>query len=174
MNIDPEQSDDGILWHTAVHEAGHAVIGRILNLPCGKATIVPDFDEETNGFALVTREPDTNRAHWYDHHDKWRGLEVVFHANILVSMAGAEAERVVIGCDYGGDSDDETNISWMGASMMDTLSPERDRLLAQLRRHTSRLVRKHRLRIERVAFALMEHRTLQGHEIDELVSSPIE
>ena len=29
---------------TAVHEAGHAVIGRILKQVCGSVTIVPDHD----------------------------------------------------------------------------------------------------------------------------------
>ena len=28
--------------HTAVHEAGHAVIGRVLGIPCGHATILAD------------------------------------------------------------------------------------------------------------------------------------
>jgi hypothetical protein len=31
----------------AYHEAGHAVIGRVLALPCGSATIVPDYDVNT-------------------------------------------------------------------------------------------------------------------------------
>jgi hypothetical protein len=25
-------------WHTAIHEAGHAVIGRVLGTACGKVT----------------------------------------------------------------------------------------------------------------------------------------
>jgi hypothetical protein len=28
--------------HVAVHESGHATIGRVLNLTCGVVTIVPD------------------------------------------------------------------------------------------------------------------------------------
>jgi len=30
--------------HTAFHEAGHAVIGRVLGMACGQVTIVPDHD----------------------------------------------------------------------------------------------------------------------------------
>ena len=32
------------LLHIAVHEAGHAVIGRVLGMECGPVTIVPDDD----------------------------------------------------------------------------------------------------------------------------------
>jgi len=32
------------LIHAACHEAGHAVIGHVLKLPCHGATIVPDED----------------------------------------------------------------------------------------------------------------------------------
>jgi hypothetical protein len=34
-----------------VHEAGHAVVGRVLGLTCGRATIVPDYTEMTWGYA---------------------------------------------------------------------------------------------------------------------------
>jgi len=37
---------------TAYHEAGHAVIARLLGLPCGKATTVGDNEEEL-GHAVV-------------------------------------------------------------------------------------------------------------------------
>jgi hypothetical protein len=30
------------LWRTAIHEAGHAVIGRVLGMVCGYATIIPN------------------------------------------------------------------------------------------------------------------------------------
>jgi ATP-dependent Zn protease len=37
--------------HSAVHEAGHAVIGRVLGIPCGHATIL--VDEGSAGHSLA-------------------------------------------------------------------------------------------------------------------------
>jgi hypothetical protein len=34
----------------AYHEAAHAVIGRVLTLPCGRATIKPDHDSAGHSF----------------------------------------------------------------------------------------------------------------------------
>jgi ATP-dependent Zn protease len=41
------------LRRTAIHEAGHAVVGRVLGTTCGEATIVPDYDEMTAGAIRV-------------------------------------------------------------------------------------------------------------------------
>jgi ATP-dependent Zn protease len=38
---------------TAYHEAGHAVIARVLTLASGPATIKPDYDEGTAGFSIT-------------------------------------------------------------------------------------------------------------------------
>ena len=48
------------LEHTAHHEAGHVVIGRVLGLPCGSATIIPD--EDSSGHAIT--------------HDPWKALHI--------------------------------------------------------------------------------------------------
>ena len=45
--------------HTAIHEAGRAVIGRVLCLECGYLTIEPDEDASAAGHA-VTRTPTTS------------------------------------------------------------------------------------------------------------------
>ena len=41
---------------TAYHEAGHAVTGRVLSLPCGYATIRPDYAKAIAGH-VITPEP---------------------------------------------------------------------------------------------------------------------
>lgn len=46
---------EGAARHTAVHEAGHAVVAVMLGLPCSGVTIVGD--QESEGHALI---PD----HW--------------------------------------------------------------------------------------------------------------
>jgi ATP-dependent Zn protease len=39
------------LRHTAYHEAGHAVVGRVLGLTLGEATIVPDYEAGIGGYS---------------------------------------------------------------------------------------------------------------------------
>jgi ATP-dependent Zn protease len=52
--------------HTAFHEAGHAVIGRVLyRMPCGRVTIKADFEEEVAGHA-ITATPGKVIAYWWD------------------------------------------------------------------------------------------------------------
>ena len=38
-------------WSTAIHEVGHAVIGRVLKLSCGAVTALPD--EDSAGHAII-------------------------------------------------------------------------------------------------------------------------
>ena len=38
---------------TAYHEAGHAVTGRVLTLPCGYATIRPDYAQAIAGHVIT-------------------------------------------------------------------------------------------------------------------------
>jgi ATP-dependent Zn protease len=42
----------------------------------------------------------------------------------------------------------------------------------RMRRQTRRLIRKHRDKIERVAAALIERKTLEANEIDALIAGP--
>lgn len=153
---------------TAVHEAGHAVIGRVLGLPCGHATIVAD--EDSSGHTL-TAPPDEIREYWFDHDDKWRSQGTAIRARIMTFMAGAEAERVVLGKCKGGDGRDRYEIVTMAASIFETpLGDDWDRWEARLRRHTTALCRRHRATIERVAQALSERKTLSAQELDALVA----
>ena len=41
------------LRRAAYHEAGHAVVQRVVGMLCGSATIVPDHEEMTAGFAII-------------------------------------------------------------------------------------------------------------------------
>jgi len=38
---------------TAVHEAGHAVVGRVLGLPCREATIVANVNLREAGYSIT-------------------------------------------------------------------------------------------------------------------------
>jgi hypothetical protein len=70
----------------ALHEAGHAVISRVLQLPSGAATI-----------------DGAPRAYLQDDH----GL-----ASLLTAMAGSAAERELVGV-AGGTDGDRPKVEWL-------------------------------------------------------------
>jgi hypothetical protein len=165
------------LRHTAVHEAGHAVVGRVLGLLCGPATIVPN-EEETAGVAIV-HDPWMTASHWdqklYEHvmsggdgpAPKSRAYRSFFRAAILARMAGAEAENVILGQCAGGDGDDEYWIAMVVDSGDAEFSEaEWERSEPRMRRQVGCLIRRHRDKIENVATALLERCTLSAAEID--------
>jgi hypothetical protein len=49
--------------HTAFHEAGHAVIGRVLDLVCGGASIAPNEAENEAGHAIIA-DPWRTASEW--------------------------------------------------------------------------------------------------------------
>ena len=155
---------------TAYHEAGHAVIGRVLKLPCGPASIEPDHDSSGHSMVAQPHEIQTmwgkRRPHYSD--------DSVMRARIMAFMAGAEAEK-----EFGflpeGDSDDRYQIACMLEGELLPLSwsdEKKERYEQRLRSKTRGLVRRHRQSVERVAKALLKHGTLQADEIDELISRP--
>ena len=155
---------------TATHEAGHAVIARVLTLLCGGATIVPNFETGGAGHA-ITHDPLECASDW-DRRDKLRHDSAVWHARIIAFMAGAEAEQVLLGATQGGDGDDRYQIKLM-AEELDCDSDEWVKLEARLRAMTRMLIRRHRNRIERVADTLLAKRKLSAKEIDKLAGRSI-
>src|SRR6478672_11015359 len=85
-------------YATAVHEAGHAVIGRILGLPCGTVTIEPSDDQEL-GHADVD---DPGRV-WQRGDGPRRPL---IEKSCVCLYAGREAERIIAGSAEVGDGPD--------------------------------------------------------------------
>jgi hypothetical protein len=91
--------------------------------------------------------------------EKIRPEKYAIHARGMVSMAGAEAERVLLNqSDNGSDRTDRANI--------DSLIRD-DRLKGRLRKMTWQLVRRHYLAIEHVAETLVAANTLSGEHIEE-------
>lgn len=157
--------------HTAVHEAGHAVIGRVLGVPCGHATILAD--EDSAGHSLAAPPQETLERWWHNLGRYYREEASAFHARIMTYMAGAEAERVLLGACNRVDENDLGEIAWMANSAgYDTFSGAWTRRKGQLRRQTIRLLRKHQATVRSVAEALMEKGFLTSEEIDALVSQP--
>jgi hypothetical protein len=159
----------------AVHEAGHAVVGRVLGYPCGGATIIGNAAEGEVGYSVAC-DPWLASSIWDARQMQAAALgkstkcrDVVrsaFRARILIFMAGAEAERELLGIDAQGDGDDRREIEltaqFGGAELSDGWEP-------RMRRQTRQLVRKHRSAIERVAHALIDKQTLAGTRLDRLV-----
>jgi ATP-dependent Zn protease len=159
--------------HTAYHEAGHAVIGRVLTLLSGGATIEPDYEAESAGCA-ITENPHACERAWEKRGKVRYSLDVALHAQIITSMAGAEAEIVLLGQTDGGAGHDRLKIGIMAQNLSIPLEHFWERTEPRLRAFTRRLVLRHREPIERVAAALLEKKTLSGAELDKLVGRSVD
>ena len=100
------------LKQTAYHEAGHAVVGRVLTLHCGGATIRPNYAELVAGHT-ITHDPHACLYEWEKRGHVRDSQDSVHHARIMTYMAGAEAEMILLGSGGVGDSDDRYQITLM-------------------------------------------------------------
>jgi hypothetical protein len=73
-------------YRTAIHEAGHAVIGRVLTLSCGHATIKPN--RHFGGHVII--EDQYFCAEEWDKRGKLRGNNAGWHAQISASWPAAK------------------------------------------------------------------------------------
>jgi hypothetical protein len=157
--------------HSAVHEASHAVIGRVLTHPCGGATIVRDHVAGEAGHAIVA-DPWACICQWEIRGKvRWSG-SAVWHSRIISFMAGTEGELVLLGAPRVGDGDDRYQIDLM-ANELDLEPADWVRREARLRAITRALLRRHRTRVERVAEALLDQGTLGGEAIDSLAGRSV-
>ena len=147
--------------HTATHEAGHAVIARVLTLMCGGASIRP----VGNGRAMI-HGPFECEGEWIGR-AKWRSGGAVYRARIIAFMAGTEAEIELLGATQGADDEDRCQIALMAKELY---SCDLDRL----RMMTRMLVRRHGDRIERVAAALLAEKELSREQVDELTGCSVD
>ena len=158
--------------HTSIHEAGHATIGRVLGLRGGQATIVSDEARNSAGHSIM-HDPYETLRDWQSR-GKYRGNEMksALIGRILMIMAGAEAERVILGRCRGGDSYDRRDIGLIVDEYPIGSAPEEfwEKTEPRLRKHTRTLVRRHRAKIERVAAELMKKGTLSPDDITGLLA----
>jgi ATP-dependent Zn protease len=145
------------VWSTAVHEAGHAVVARVLGLQCGKVTIAANYRTRDAGYGVIA-DPWAAVARW-DERGKYRPAEAALRARVIAYMAGREAEEELLGHCPGGDGDDQYQI----ALMLDTLG--QTELEPRLRTFARAIVRRHRSKIEALARALMERRTMSDKQV---------
>ena len=150
--------------HTAIHEAGHAVIGRVLGMVCGDASIEQDSDSA--GHAIIGPPYATLEA-WLDH-GKFRELSSVFVGRTLALMAGREAEEECLGHSELGDGGDLNEIGVMWPYLPCVIEDD-DQYEGRLRARTRGLIRRHRRVIERVAADLIAGSALSADEVDAIV-----
>jgi ATP-dependent Zn protease len=156
---------------TAFHEAGHAVIARVLTLAAGGATIKADYTEGSAGHT-ITLDPYACLDEWEKRGKVRDQADAVWHARIMAYMAGAEAEAVLLDRKAIGDGYDRREIARMAGELC--YSAPWDTLEPRLRTMTRMLVRRHKARIERVAKALLAKTTLSAKQVDKLVGRSVD
>ncbi len=147
-------------WATAVHEAGHAVIGRVLKMTCGYVTIVADDDSAGHA---ITADPWAIMYDW-DRRGHGRTARTVFRGRVLNLMAGAEAEIALLGHCKGGDGDDRYQVDMMLESEAGAADGDNERLERRLRQATRMLVRRHIGKIDGLARALWRLGTIEDDD----------
>jgi ATP-dependent Zn protease len=135
---------------TAYHEAGQAVITRVLGYKVGFITIVGGDTADTTG-ETVPLEGEKQRS---DH-------------QVIISYAGPEAQEKF---DRGSLSAED--VRWDYAKMLNLTSRlgVDDETKDACRRQARELVKRHWTSIKRVAQALLQRGTLQSVEIDALLA----
>jgi hypothetical protein len=98
--------------------------------------------------------------------------DAVWHARIIASMAGAEAEVVLLGSAQGGDGDDRYQIALMAEELENCADWKK--LEDRLRAFTRMLVHRHRALIERVAAELLDKKTFSGEELNSLIGRSVD
>lgn len=140
----------------AFHEAGHAVIGRVLNICC-TASI---GDRDSVGDAMID-VPSVILQEW-EYQGRFRELSAVFHASIITLMAGEESAGMFTER-RAGDHGDQAKIALMLAEVAS--KDQAERVEARLRFWTRTLCRRHAERIKLVAGALLQKGSLTDEEI---------
>jgi ATP-dependent Zn protease len=158
--------------HTAVHEAGHAVLQFVTGIGLKSVTIVPDFDEMTSGHALHYGEsPDEGS----DAKALLTYAEDAYYLRHAVGYyAGAEAIRQIRPQDEaeaGADSDMREAEDAVGRITDD---PESfDLYVALAKRRCTLLVDHYRPEIEAVATTLLDRSTMSGEEVRQVVMASL-
>ncbi len=179
MGIDITGADDKILWRVAVHEAGHAVVGKALGLGAIDSITV------TNSGGQIHRRNVTNENLLSD-----------IEAEITYGLAGRAAERLILGeisAGAGGPAQSDLATATQLAIEIETTlglgveglvwhaKPQivhlqtpavRDRVRQRLTRAEQRaedLLAQHRETLEALARELVGKRSLRTRDVDHLL-----
>ncbi len=135
-----------------IHEAAHAIIGRVLGIECGDVRV--GFDHATNSYGR-------NESGGWDSHGRKRPARYGRDADIICTASGEEAEIEFLGSSCEG--------AWADRAGIDKLldgDPNAEKIERRLRRMARMLVRRHAIPIRYVAQVLTKAGTLTGAELD--------
>jgi ATP-dependent Zn protease len=156
---------------TAVHEAGHAVIGRVMAQECGEVTIVPDRSAMTAGYSITGDAWST--IHAWDQAGRWREYRSIAIGRIITMLAGRHAEEELRGTCEGADGYDQREIAMIldgaGWRAKDDMSEDPAVLLARLERFSRAAVRRHRKAIRALASELLKRKSMTADEVAEVL-----
>jgi hypothetical protein len=141
-----------------LHEAAHAVIGRVMKIPCGDCTI--DSSCGHLGFSNLGSCEET-WSEW-QRQGRRRRPRHMFIGMAMAGMAGAEAERVILGRNGVGDTNDRACIDVL-------LKGAPQGVEARLRSFTKTLIRRHKDSIIAVARRLLGDVTLSDEDIRSII-----
>jgi cell division protease FtsH len=166
----------------AVHEAGHAIVARLLQVGIVEKVSILKRGHAL-GVTLVTDDEDVI----LQSEDQWR-------ARMLMLLAGRGAESVLLGSISTGAANDLERVSSMAYRMVAEFGfsrrigpfsyaglPDRERRLTdspevvaeardivkELERECDLLLTRHRIALERLTAALLEHETVSGEAVAE-------
>jgi hypothetical protein len=156
--------------HVAVHKAGHATIGRVLNVLCGEASIADgiacgfDIEQSPSGWlgtANIASHKETCLEWFYQ--SRWRGRRTAYIARAIAFMAGAEAEIAILGDNIpNGDGYDREGVAEVIVGAPGWVE-------ARLRSWTRTLCRRYAEGIKAVADALLREGTLTDAQVRALI-----
>jgi len=143
---------------TAYHEAGHAVIARVLNISIIKVSI--RFQIAAAG----SRTGSAGRVHHYRTKRRHLGL-YERDALVMMTLAGRLAEQILIGFETdGGDRKDLADVRRFAKSMNEWR-------MHRLHRMTEMLVWRHAESIRRVAAHLLNKEELDQPSVDKIIQA---
>lgn len=150
----------------AYHEAGHAVVARAIGLPIERATI--ESDETSLGHVMPSKGVPEIAELWTRRKGHTLLDNEAWYADVMVSMAGREAEMMVLGFlrPDGGDRDDRRLIRKSGRVLAWDL-PDFEKTLRSCTMHTVMHLKRS---IRGVAEALLGSETLGQKRVDQIIA----
>jgi hypothetical protein len=184
--------------HSVIGRVLGLICGKVTIIPDNAETTIPDNAETTAGYSMLEVAPSIAYWERKQPEAMSQIWTYVHRAYIIMMMAGEEAQVCIGHCAGGGDDDDRHNIEkalsgagapgeneemsvdefkrWMSGAKTRVERPvsaavrERDEWVAKMRTKTTRrYVRRHRVAIEEVAKALMEHGPRSAQTIDQIM-----
>ena len=141
-------------WVTAFHEAAHVVVAGAVGLKVTRVTIEPTYDTFYRQWRVGTTEIEVLGDHATDYSPAMRAR---LRREAIFSLAGPAAERRVVGhATLDGDDIDAQVAEWL----LSRDACDLPRVLRRAQAIADRLVTERWSAIERLAAALISHRTL--------------